>query len=122
VKPDSVGSDEELSRLLEQLLAHLRKADKGDGRLQPGSIPNELVRKIVEQVIDVAPAGHARARISMDGGDRSFSILIEKNHDDCTQPMVVKLQVTDQGDDYPNYLLTIRCGDTKGSHSGNPTS
>jgi beta-lactamase regulating signal transducer with metallopeptidase domain len=110
VRPVTAEPDEELSRLLEELLVHLRKADKSDGRLQPGSIPKELVRKIVEQVINLAPAGQVDARFVIDTGDHSFGILIEKETD-CSQPNNVWFKVSAERDDDPDYLLTIRCGD-----------
>jgi beta-lactamase regulating signal transducer with metallopeptidase domain len=122
VEPVSAESDEELSKLLEELLDHLRKAEKSDGRIHSDSIPTELIHKIFEKVIAAAPAGQLRARFVMDTGEHSFGVLIEKDHPDCNQPTVVGLHVPGPGDDHPDYMLTIRCGDEMGSHGDDTTS
>jgi beta-lactamase regulating signal transducer with metallopeptidase domain len=122
VRPVSAESDEELSKLLEELLGHLRKAEKSDGRIHSDSIPTELIHKIFEKAIAAAPAGQLRASFVMDTGEHSFGVLIEKDHPDCNQPTVVGLHVPGQGDDHPDYMLTIRCGDEMGSHGDDTTS
>ncbi len=98
-----------LASELDQLLGHLRRGEKRDGRIH-ADLPDELAGSIVERIFALLPASEGRVEmVIVTANDIRMKISVYREGSECTPARDIALKIRDDDGKGVSYSLTLRC-------------